>query len=298
MLKLQKSGMERRLCMLDDFAIFICTYGRPDNQLTLSTLKECGYSGKIYLVLDDTDTTIQQYIDNYGSDNIIVFDKNYYINNCIDTGDNKGHYKCILYAKNAVEDIAKELQLQSFVIADDDIGKFRFRYPYDDKMKSVSISNNFDLILDTCIDYLLSCNIASIGFCFSQMYFSGVSVLNDLHKFRVPYNFVFRNTSINVDWHSWFGEDVITAISYNKVGQFWTVIPYVQQDISGVGSGNANGGMADIYRKTNSFKLAMCDFMYHPSSTRPYLYNGKFMAAIKKGYECPKLISYYYKKEK
>ena len=104
------------------------------------------------------------------------------------------------------------------------------------------------------------------------MYFGGIESLNQLHKFRIPYNFVFRNATSKIDWHSWFGEDVITAISYNKVGQFWTVVPFIQQDIANVGSGKEDGGMADVYRNIASFKLAMCDFVYHPSATRPYLY--------------------------
>lgn len=281
--------------MRDDFAIFICTHGRPDKQLTLNTLRKCGYTGRIYLILDNTDTTIQQYIDNYGPDNIIVFDKNYYINSCKDTGDNVGHYKCILYAKNAVEDIANDLNLSGFVIADDDIARFRFRYPQDGKIRSTNI-DSLDSVINICLDYLLNCNITCLGFCFSQMYFGGVESLNQLHKFRIPYNFVFRNATSKIDWHSWFGEDVITAISYNKVGQFWTVVPFIQQDIANVGSGKEDGGMADIYRNIASFRLAMCDFMYHPSSTRPYLYQNKFMAAVKKGYECPKLISSAYRR--
>ena len=69
------------------------------------------------------------------------FDKNHYINTCYDTGDNVGHYKCILYAKMAVEDMAKELGLSSFMLVDDDITNFRYRYPKDGKCASVKMKN-------------------------------------------------------------------------------------------------------------------------------------------------------------
>lgn len=281
--------------MYNDFAIFICTHGRPDKQLTYKTLKNYGYNGKIYLVLDDTDSTIQQYIDNFGTDNIYVFDKQHYINDT-DVGTNNPSFKCIVYAKNAVEDIARDLNLTSFVIADDDIEKFRFRFQNNAKLSSYKLCE-FDVCVELCNELLLSADIASLGFSFTQMYFGGCEGLKDLYKFRVPYNFVFRNAKFRVNWQSWFGEDIITALSYNKTGQFWTVIPNIQQDIANVGSGNADGGMADVYRTIDSFRLAMCDFIYHPSAIRPYWYKNKFMAAIKKVNAYPLLISSRYRRD-
>jgi hypothetical protein len=58
-----------------DFAVFILTHGRPDNVKTLSTLKKCGYTGKIYFIVDNEDKTIEQYQKNYGIENVKIFDK-------------------------------------------------------------------------------------------------------------------------------------------------------------------------------------------------------------------------------
>lgn len=41
--------------MRDDFGVFIITHGRANEQITLKTLKKCGYSGKVFLVIDDED---------------------------------------------------------------------------------------------------------------------------------------------------------------------------------------------------------------------------------------------------
>ena len=73
--------------MRTDYIIFIITYGRPDNQLTLNLLKDLGYTGKYKLVVDDTDD-VQAYIDNYGAENIVVFSKEYYFS-IADTGLSK-----------------------------------------------------------------------------------------------------------------------------------------------------------------------------------------------------------------
>ena len=58
-----------------DFAVFILTHGRPDNVKTLSTLKKCGYTGKIYFIVDNEDKTIEQYQNNYGIENVKDFEE-------------------------------------------------------------------------------------------------------------------------------------------------------------------------------------------------------------------------------
>jgi len=58
-----------------DFAIFILTHGRPTNIKTMATLKECGYTGRLYLVVDDEDKTLDKYIANFGKDRVVVFNK-------------------------------------------------------------------------------------------------------------------------------------------------------------------------------------------------------------------------------
>ena len=61
--------------MRQDFAVFILTHGRSDNQLTLKTLKRQGYSGRWYLIIDNEDNQQEEYISRYGADHVIVFDK-------------------------------------------------------------------------------------------------------------------------------------------------------------------------------------------------------------------------------
>ncbi|EFI4081186.1 TPA: hypothetical protein J5F60_004390 [Escherichia coli] len=43
--------------MRDDFCVFILTHGRPDKVLTYRTLRRAGYTGKIFIVVDDEDKT-------------------------------------------------------------------------------------------------------------------------------------------------------------------------------------------------------------------------------------------------
>ena len=57
----------------NSFVALILTHGRPDNVHTVKTLRKCGYTGDIIIVLDNEDPKIDRYRKNY--ENIYVFDK-------------------------------------------------------------------------------------------------------------------------------------------------------------------------------------------------------------------------------
>lgn len=278
--------------------VFICTHGRPDKQHTLETLRKSGYDGKICLVVDDEDDTIQELMDNYDEDNTYIqqFNKQMYIDKS-DTGTNENQRKCILYAKNFCEDLAQDMKLDAFVIADDDILNFRFRYAEDDSLKSQKVISSMGDILEAYYSTMLDCDMVATGFGFTQFYFSGTESFSseNIQKYRVPYNFVFRNARHKVDWMSWFGEDIITAVYYGRVGQLWTAMPYVQQEIVALAS--ASGGMKDTYDGNSSARLAMQNVMYLPAELKAFNYQGKYMASIKRDNAFPKLISSCFKKK-
>ena len=47
--------------MKNKFAVFILTHGRANNVITYATLKKQGYTGKIYLMIDDEDKQAEEY---------------------------------------------------------------------------------------------------------------------------------------------------------------------------------------------------------------------------------------------
>jgi len=61
-----------------NFAVFILTNGRPDRVYTYKTLKKYGYTGRIFLIIDDLDKTGSEYREKYG-EQVVVFDKNLYV---------------------------------------------------------------------------------------------------------------------------------------------------------------------------------------------------------------------------
>src|SRR5574343_248293 len=101
-------------CMsLNNFAALILTHGRPDNVRTYKSLRKHGYTGKIYLVVDNLDKTQKEYKKKFG-DEVIVFDK-VEISKTFDLADNFEGHKSIVFARNASFEIAKDLNIKHFI---------------------------------------------------------------------------------------------------------------------------------------------------------------------------------------
>ena len=48
--------------MRDDFAVFILSHGRADRVITYDVLRKQGYTGKIYIIIDNLDNQRDEYI--------------------------------------------------------------------------------------------------------------------------------------------------------------------------------------------------------------------------------------------
>ena len=104
--------------MNKDFAAFILTHGRPNNVITYKKLKSAGYTGKIYIVIDNEDKTKKDYYKKFG-DKVIMFDKKD-VAKTFDEADNFNDRRSIVYARNVCFSIAKDLGLKYFIQLDDD----------------------------------------------------------------------------------------------------------------------------------------------------------------------------------
>lgn len=86
--------------MNEKFAVFILSHGRPNNVITLNTLKKCGYTGDWYIVIDNEDDTAEEYYKNFGRERVIMFDK-LAVAQTFDTADTFEDRRTIVYARNA-----------------------------------------------------------------------------------------------------------------------------------------------------------------------------------------------------
>ena len=154
-----------------DFAIFILTHGRADNVVTYRTLKRTNYSGKIYFIVDDTDSQLEKYRENFGKENVISFSKKEIVKT-FDVMDNLDNDKTIIYARNACFEIAKNLGIKYFMELDDDYTDFAYRYNRKLEFCHVAMFR-FDEVLDTLLEYYKSIPAKSIAMAQGEDFIGG-----------------------------------------------------------------------------------------------------------------------------
>lgn len=278
------------------FAVFILTHGRPYNQLTVDALRKVGYTGEWYLVVDDQDDAIDDYIREWGEDRVIGFYKDYFIKNT-DTGLHTPVPKFAVFARNAIEHIAKEMGYKTFMMLDDDITKFRIRLPEGNSLKSYQINGQFDVIIDHAVDFVLSCDIACLGLGFCNLYIGGVDNFNrENPRQRLCAEAFIRNTSFTVNWRLNMVEDMITSIDAAQRGTVWFQFLPIQCEIK-MSEGAVDGGNSDVYRQLGMYRISFMPVIAYPSANA--VRYGKNWASTTSPDKCiPKIISSRYRKER
>lgn len=285
--------------MNNDFAVFIISYSRPNKQHTLKSLLDRSYIGQWYIVLDDTDPTIQEYIDNFGAENIIVFDKNHYINT-VDTAMLVPYYSAALYARSAVEDIAHDLGYKAFILLDDDITDFSIRYPDNDKLRRLS-KFDINLVFNSIVEFMFESDATMVGATHPGMFFSGIkmfepSTISSLINTSLPYNVMFRNVKHPMNWVSAYGEDDITANNNTTVGNKILTVPFLQFTVV-PNKSKAKGGMYRTYNDNDSFDLMFRIYMQSPTSVNIVYKQDGFGTRRLRNNMCPRILSKEFVKE-
>lgn len=145
------------------FATFILTHGRADRVLSYHALKKGGYTGQIYLLVDDEDKQAEQYIDRFG-DEVIIFDKKK-VAQSVDACDNYGKRNSVVFARNYNFIIARELGLTHFWQLDDDYPQFGWAMNNQgDYITSDVVTKRLDSIIEACLDFLDDSKATSVAF--------------------------------------------------------------------------------------------------------------------------------------
>ena len=136
-----------------NFAVLITTHGRPDNQMTYKTLRKQGYTGKVYFIVDNEDKTLDRYFELYG-EQVIMFDKEAVARE-IDAGDNIQDRRAVVYARNVVFSIARQLGLDWFLEMDDDYTSFYWKFTSSFGYKNRMVKN-LDSLFAATLEYYQS----------------------------------------------------------------------------------------------------------------------------------------------
>jgi len=241
-----------------DFVVFILTHRRPDNVITLKTLKKCGYTGKIYLVIDNEDKTASKYIENFGIENVKIFDKKYYADN-VDEGNNFDERRTITHARNACFDIAEEIGITYFIQLDDDYTSFIFRF----KETGYYVVKNIEQIFISFVKFLKLTPVKSIAFSQGGDHIGGFVGIKMKRKCM---NSFICSTKKRFQFVGAMNEDVNTYTTLGSRGDlFFTFTPIqLKQKQTQVQS----GGITDMYLKYGTYCKAFTTVMMMPSSVK------------------------------
>lgn len=257
----------------EDFAVFVITHGRPDSLITTKTIREAGYTGKIYYLVDNEDLAADRYRSRLG-ESVIVFDKKQ-IADKTDEGDNFNDRRTTTHARNASYDIARQLGITYFVQLDDDYTNFSFRtnhegqYPVD----RFKVRTTLDGIFAAVLRYYKKIPAACIALAQGGDFIGGHEC--EAAKTARPKRKCMNSFFCSVDRRVWFlsrmNEDVNTYVTLGSRGVLFLTIPLVNLDQLATQSNQS--GMTDVYKKYGTYVKSFYTVMYAPSCTKISMMN-------------------------
>lgn len=255
---------------MNRFGVFIITHGRPDCVITYMTLKNQGYTGKIYLIIDNEDKTANKYYDNFGRDSVIMFDKQE-IAKTTDHGDNFWNLRTTTHARNACFDIAKQVGFNYFLVLDDDYTTFDYRLFIDKAI--VKPVKNLDLLFELLIEYYKSIDAVSICMAQGGDFIGGLDNGKELYRFskRKAMNTWFCSVDRPFRFISRLNEDVNTYLTLGSKGILFLTIPFCS--ITQKQTQGTKGGMTEAYIDGGTFVKTFYSIMYCPSFVKGKLMN-------------------------
>lgn len=280
-----------------DYGIFILSNGRAGNVSTIKMLKKGGVIGKrhVHILIDDEDSQGQEYYKLYG-DMVVQFYKKDY-DNRVDTMDNNGNRKCVVYARNAVFDIAKEMGYKHFIVLDDDYKEVEIRYKQGKKLKCYAVKD-LEHLNQIMFDFLDCANILTV--CLGQGGdFIGGANGGNANKVlsRKAMNYWYCRTDRPFEFMGRMNEDATANVVYGiRGGLMFTamqtcLIPGTTQKIP--------GGLTDIYLEKGTYSKSLYTVMAEPSCTKISVMQTKHKRVhhfIEWRYCCPKIINEKWKK--
>lgn len=250
-----------------DFVAFILSHGRSDNVITYKTLKRSGYTGRIIIVVDNEDKSINKYIENFGHKNVYVFDKKAMADS-IDEGNNFDNRKVIVHARNVCFKIAKELNIKYFIQLDDDYTSFRYRY-VDHKYTTKGSVKNLDFYFDLLLNFYKTIDAKSIAFAQGGDFIGGAGcglISNYINNSRKCMNSFICSTDREFQFVGSINEDVNTYTSLASRGALFLTLPYIGLEQKATQS--QSSGMTDIYQLSGTYIKSFMSVLMHPSSVK------------------------------
>jgi hypothetical protein len=256
----------------DTFCVFILTHGRPDSVITFATLERCGYTGRLYLVVDNEDATVDRYIQNFGADRVIVFDKKAEADAC-DEGNNFDERRTITMARNACFKIAERIGVTHFIELDDDYTDFR--YKLEETGNHLALIKQLDKVLAQSLRFYGYSGATAIAFAQNGDFIGGFDNGKGVYRFskRKAMNTFICSTERSFRFVGAMNEDVNTYTTLGSRGQIFLTVPCVA--INQKATQSQSGGITAMYQRFGTYCKAFTTVMMMPSAVRVSMMKSK-----------------------
>jgi hypothetical protein len=275
----------------NDFAVFILTHGRPDNVITVKTLKKAGYTGRIVFIVDNEDKRGQEYIKEFGAENVYIFDKKALADE-VDEGNSFDERRTITHARNACFKIALELGIRYFIQLDDDYTDFMYRF----SNKGAKLVRNMDQLFAHFLEFYRNTDIKSIAFSQGGDHIGGFKFTKMIRKCM---NSFICSTDRPFQFVGAMNEDVNTYTTLGTRGHLFFTFTSVQ--LTQKQTQTQAGGITDMYLRYGTYCKAFTTVMMHPSGVKVSIMhssNSRIHHLITWKHTTPMIISSNYKKLK
>lgn len=249
-------NLEKKTPNMDKFAVLILCHGRPEYNDTLPALKRCGYTGRIYIILDNLDTKKDEYMKKYGHENVYVFNKSWVALES-DAMNNFNDRRATLFVRNATFDIAKDLGLDYFLVLDDDYGSFCHK-----REECELTTRNLDLVFTWFVEYLINTPIKCIAFSQGGDHIGGYNPGKMLK--RKAMNSFFCVTERPFKFYGTMNDDVNMYVTNGIRGDIYiTFYPFMLHQAQ---TQQNEGALTDIYKRYGTYVKSFYSIMCSPSS--------------------------------
>ena len=248
-----------------EYVVFILSYGRADKVYTYQTLIKQGYTGEIYLICSDDDKNLNDYKKQF--QNVYVFSKDDYVNT-FDIADNFDDKRVVVYARNAVFDIAKELGYKYFIVLDDDYKTFRYtvdnNYNYLTKQR---LCKDLDFQFNALLKYYKSIKAKTLCIEKDGDFIGGAGCSIFQKKLsRKAMNFFVCSTERRFQFIGRINEDVNTYVHFGSKGDLFLTICELR--LNQLQTQQNTGGLTEFYLDGGTYVKSFYTLIFNPSSVK------------------------------
>lgn len=251
---------------MNRFAVFILTHGRAKTITTYDFFRKNGYTGDMWVVIDNEDDQENLYRERFG-DAVIQFDKRDYVKKT-DLGDLDDDRRIGVLARNFIQDKAKEMGYKFHMQLDDDIYGINIRYERNGKLYGHTC-HHIDEILSAMVDFMESAPITSLSLGLAPYYAGGLNS-GLFPKGLVPKTmttFLMRADDVQY-FNMRMNDDITTSALNGSRGKLYFSVMPLLCDVQNTQV--QSGGMTEIYQDNGTYRKSFYSVMAIPSACKIY----------------------------